>query len=156
VDNSPSSHAEDTGEKENTGGEHCSNPKAERGRDAAKSIHYRAITRLARLRVFRKVAGKHFGYAYLQPRHVRGLLERDVFFPSKIRDVKLETYSTFLHTFVVRLIFHQFFKRRRENRIPVKSPNPLLLARNIVSANSIETRSGQPSRLFNNQGSKRR
>jgi hypothetical protein len=45
---------------------------------------------------------------------------------------------------------------RRENRIPVKCPNPFLLARNLVSANSIESRSGQPSRLLNNQGSKRR
>jgi len=75
VDNSPSSHAKDTGKKENKSGKHCPDIKADRGRYPTKSIHYRAITRLPRLRVFRKVAGKHFGYAYLlKPRHVRGFL----------------------------------------------------------------------------------
>jgi hypothetical protein len=86
----------------------------------------------------------------------RSSIESEVFFPSKIHDVKLERYSTSLHTFVARSVFCQFFKCRRKNSIPVKCPNPFLLARNLVSANSIESRSGQPSRLLNNQGSKRR
>jgi hypothetical protein len=41
---------------------------------------------------------------------------------------------------VARLVFDQFFNCRRQNHIPVKCPNPFLLPRNLVSANSIETR----------------
>jgi hypothetical protein len=86
----------------------------------------------------------------------RSSIESEVFFPSKIRDVKLERYSTSMHTFVARSVFCEFFNCRRKNSIPVKCPNPFLLARNLVSANSIESRSGQHSRLLNNRGSKRR
>jgi hypothetical protein len=64
VDDSTGSHVEDTCKKEDTGEEHRSNLKAERGRYPTKSIHYRIINRLASLRVFRKVAGKHPGYGY--------------------------------------------------------------------------------------------
>jgi hypothetical protein len=75
VDNSPSSHAEDTGEKENKGDKHRPDVKAERGRDAAKSIQSRSVNGLARLRVLPKGAGKHFGYGYqLKPPCVRGFL----------------------------------------------------------------------------------
>ena len=49
-------------------------------------------------------------------------------------------WFTFIYV-VARLVFCQLFKCWRENRIPVKCPNPLLLAGNLVSANSIETRS---------------
>jgi hypothetical protein len=57
VDNSTSSHAKDARKKEDTGEKHRSNPKAERGRYPAKSIHYGIVARLATLRVFRKAAG---------------------------------------------------------------------------------------------------
>ena len=53
-------------------------------------------------------------------------------------------FSCVVHPFiyvVTCLVFCQLFKCWRENRIPVKCPNPLLLTRNLVSANSIETRS---------------
>jgi hypothetical protein len=69
-------------------------------------------------------------------------IESDVFFPSKIRDVKLETYSTSLHTLVVRSVSANSSIVGGKNSIPVKCPNPFLLARNLVSANSGETRRG--------------
>jgi hypothetical protein len=52
------------------------------------------------------------------------------------------THSIFLpYAFhVARLVFDQFFNCQRQNHIPVKCPNLLLLPRNLVSANSIETR----------------
>jgi hypothetical protein len=47
VDNSPSSHAQDTGKKKNKGGKHRQDPKAERGRYSAKSIEYGTVAGLA-------------------------------------------------------------------------------------------------------------
>ena len=47
VDNSPSSHAKDTGKKKNKGGKHRQDPKAERGRYPAKSIEYGTVAGLA-------------------------------------------------------------------------------------------------------------
>jgi putative ABC transport system substrate-binding protein len=45
------------------------------------------VTRLARLKVFRKVAGKHSGYAYLlKPRHVRGFCNSPVTTPPAASD----------------------------------------------------------------------
>jgi hypothetical protein len=49
VDNSPSSHAQDTGKKKNKGGKHRQDPKAERGRYPAKSIQYGTVAGLASL-----------------------------------------------------------------------------------------------------------
>ena len=49
VDNSPSSHAQDTGKKKNKGGKHRQDPKAERGRYPAKSIEYGTVAGLASL-----------------------------------------------------------------------------------------------------------
>jgi hypothetical protein len=82
----------------------------------------------------------------------RSPIESDAFLPAEIRDVKLKTYSTSPHTFVVPSVFCKFLLR--EESKPVKYPNPFLLARNLVSANRGETRSG--FRLLNNQGSTRR
>jgi hypothetical protein len=49
MDNGAGAHVEETCKKENIGEKHRANFKAERGRYPAKSIHYRAITRLASL-----------------------------------------------------------------------------------------------------------
>ena len=52
--------------KKNTGGEHCSNPKAVRGCYAAKSIQHRIVIGFARLRVLRQTCrGKTEKYATL-------------------------------------------------------------------------------------------
>jgi hypothetical protein len=70
VDASTGSHVEVARQKENAGGEHRQNPEADRGRDAAKGIQSRIVTRFPRLKLR---TNKHQGYIIdSKPRSARG------------------------------------------------------------------------------------